>query len=251
MNLFAKALFALALLALPAGAQTRVYITSGTTFVVPNDWNNGNNTIEIVGAGGVAGPRIGVPAHTVQGGGGAYAKQSNVALTPGSTVTVHFGGTGPDTTWFKSALTILAENGFNGDEPAGEGIGGRASASVGAVKFSGGGGTVATNGAGGGAGAGGAAGLHGAGGNGSNFASFPGGQGDAGFGGAGGFTGSGAGSPGTEWDATHGSGGGAGGAAMAAGGLYGGGSSVLAGTPSGALIVLTYLPLRRVAAGAF
>lgn len=246
MNLFAKALFALAvaLFALPAGAQTtRVYITSGTTFVVPNDWNNGNNTIEIVGAGGVAGPRPGVPGHTVSGGGGAYAGQTNVVLTPGSTVTVHFGASGPDTTWFKSALTVLAQNGFNGDTLPDPGAGGQASASVGTVKHSGGHGFVGTGAAGG---AGGAAGFSGDGVIGTTDG--PGGAGDAGFGGAGGVTG--AGQPGTEWDATHGSGGG-GGSGGAAGGRYGGGSSVLAGTPSGAVIVLTYVPLRRVAAGAF
>ena len=37
-------------------AATRVFITSGTSWTVPSDWNSANNTIEVIGGGANASP---------------------------------------------------------------------------------------------------------------------------------------------------------------------------------------------------
>src|SRR5262249_9035560 len=63
-------------------AATVIYLTSTSlaTWTVPNDWDSGNNTIEVIGGGGGGGPaQAGSPASgNGGGGGGAYAKVSNV-----------------------------------------------------------------------------------------------------------------------------------------------------------------------------
>src|ERR1035437_2308628 len=65
---------------------TQIFITAGTTWVVPSDWNNASNTIEVIGGG--AG---GNASNMTGGGAGGYAKSVNVALTPGATVSVQIG----------------------------------------------------------------------------------------------------------------------------------------------------------------
>src|SRR5579864_5975185 len=58
------------------------FTTVGTsTWTVPSDWNNSNNTMGVIGGGG------GFSC----GGGGGFAGSNNVALTPGATVYVHIG----------------------------------------------------------------------------------------------------------------------------------------------------------------
>lgn len=203
-------------------ATNVIVLTSGTTWSVPSEWNNANNTIEVVGGGGGGGPGNGNSPTAGGGGGGGYSKVTNLALTPGSSVYIHVGngggegGAGGDT-WFSSvnAAPTSASQGVlaKGGAAAG-GAGGSSASGVGTTKYSGGnGGASGSYGASGGGG-GGAAGLHGAGASGGG-GSFPGaggagGRGDAGSGGSGGGANA-SGGVGTEWDASTGSGGGGGG----------------------------------------
>lgn len=228
-----------------------VIATSGTgTWLVPDDWDSANNSVEVIG-GGAGGSRS--QNSGGGGGGGAYAKVTNLTLTPGSTVTYQIGAGGVGNqsggdTWFNrtsgsattcnaSTMSVCAKGGSVNAESNVGGSGGQASASVGQVKFSGGnGGTKdscigGTCGSDGGSGGGGAAGPHGNGENGSDShgssgsPGWPGGAGDAGYGGAGGAPDS-VGSNGDEWGTTGSGGGGGGGGSNrpgAAGGQYGGG----------------------------
>ncbi|MDO8576494.1 MAG: hypothetical protein Q7R90_04210, partial [bacterium] len=211
-----------------AASATTIYLTSGTSWTVPADWNSSNNTIEVIGGGGGGENGTGTFCGRA-GGGGAYTRSINLALTSGSTATYRVGaggiaGTkdllggypGGDTYFNATSLTnavakgpsvaVAAEHGSSGLQPTG----GSAANSVGLIKHNGGnggnsGGIPSLSG---GAGGGGAAGPNGNGNAGSNcpdvFLSPPpdgiGGSGDAGFGGA-------AGANGTEWNSTHGSGG--------------------------------------------
>ncbi len=228
------------------GGVCRGYLTSGSSWTVPADWNNANNYIDAIGGGGAGG--------TDGGGGGAFARKTNVALTSGSAISYRIGGgTGGDT-WFYSSSFILAK-GASGT------IGGSVATSIGDLKYSGGNGSSATSwgmdpnfyfslGGGGG----GAASMYGSpnlcasgadNGSGGNCVSRP---------------------TGHEYDATHGSGlGGGGGYAQSdglcmnssgsSGGLYGGGGGgaavdpdcpwyVSSGGGNGAqgLIVIVYTP---------
>src|SRR6266849_3934125 len=47
---------------------TTIYLTSGSTWVVPSDWNSANNSVEVIGAGG--GGKTGVGSRNGAGGGG-------------------------------------------------------------------------------------------------------------------------------------------------------------------------------------
>lgn len=143
----------------------QIILTSGATWVVPPDWNDDDNSIEGIGGAGCGFPGEGTGGAVRAGGGAAYAKEINVALTPGSTVEIQIGlgGSGvvtPTATYFKNnagTKVVEAAAGVNGG--ASSGAGGLASASTGSTKFSGG-----TGGAGGGRsgpGGGGAAGPHG------------------------------------------------------------------------------------------
>lgn len=215
-----------------------IFLTSGTTFTRPGDWNDTNNTIEAIGAGADS-------SSTTGGIGGCYAKISNYVLPATFTyqIGVHGGTTGAGTaptanTWGTGATTLVAAGSASSTTNC-----------VGSVVFAGGG-------SGAGFGGGGAAGPHGAG---NTASSSTGGSGDAGFGGAGGAPGNPplAGGNGAEWTsnpggATAGSGGGGGKAQVSAqpggaGGLYGGaaGGRFTSGTGAGAngIIVLTYIPL--------
>src|SRR6266480_183008 len=228
-------LFAMLLLGVAshAQAQTTIYLTTGTTWVVPADWNNANNSIEVIGGGG--GGKTAAAAQLGSGGGGgggAYSKATNVTLTPGATVTIAVGaagaangGAGGDaylcnaTTNCASiagtAVVAGAKGGAGGAVKIG-GAGGATASGVGATKFAGGIGGGGGNefGGGGGGGAGGttAAGSAGVisvfGANGG--AGGAGGTASGGAGGTGGLKSSGPGNAGA---------GGAGGA----GGKYGGG----------------------------
>ena len=195
------------------GTSAKIYLTSGSSWVVPSDWNSGNNTIEVIGGGrnGEAGTG-GNTSNSGEGGGGgggggggAYAKITNLALTPGTTVGYSVGGVGGDSYFCNSTTncTSIAGSAVRvGAKGAAGRTGGTAAASIGTLKYSGGNGLGAypyyndygTAGGGGG----GAGGPTGAGGNGS----------EGGAGGSGSAGGTPAGSSGTQWDATHGVGGG-------------------------------------------
>lgn len=227
-----------------------IFLTSGTTWTVPSNWNNSNNTIHVIGGGGggVTG-NVGNSGASATGGGGggggAFASVSNVTLTPGSTVTVAIGAggsagnAGGDTYFCNStancaningSAVVVGAKGGSGASGTSGGAGGLASSSIGTTTRNGGtggtaGGSNGNGGSGGGGGAG-AAGVNAVGNNGSAGLSGSGnsgggggagGQGNGTFGGAGGSAGlgnngnGGTGGDGSEFDGTHGSGGGSGG----------------------------------------
>ena len=260
---------------------TVVYLTSGSSWTVPSDWNSSSNTIECIGAGG-----SGASSYSQGfggGGGGAYSLVSNLALTAGAMISYGVGtggasvtgggsaGNAGGDTWFNgtslSSCSVGAQGGKGGnaDPNLNAAQGGQAAAGTGTTKYSGGNGGVPNEY--GGSGGGGAAGKNGAGANGTSQAGglsgVAGGQGDNGFGGSGGAGGvnggsaAQAGAAGSEYNSSHGSGGGGGGGAYssnpgAAGGNYGaggGGAAYSAGT-SGAgaagIIVITYTPAATI-----
>jgi hypothetical protein len=245
-------------------AQNKViFLTSGTSWTVPNDWNNANNTVEVIGAGG---------AHksssaTAGAGGGSYSKANSLALTPGSSVPYNIGISGlaspGESTWFgsttRSSALVAATGGCNANSNIA--CANSTSANKGSVIHAGGNGGSDNNLAGFAAGGGGAAGPHGVGGGGHDSGTTSGGKGgtgDDGYGGAGGAGSNGPTSPGgagAEYTATAGGTAGSGGGGGAGsnrngggstGGAYGGGAGGgnTSGTVSGGngLIVITYTP---------
>lgn len=188
------------------GNLCRGYITAGTTSVtVPLDWNNSNNSVEVLGPGGTAA----AGGATTGGGGGAggsYGLGTNVQLTPGASIVtaVGAGGSGTSTLFNNGAITCPA--GGNASTGTGGSAGGSCTgASLSSTVVGGAGGNGRSGfGAGGGGGAGGANGAGGAGG--SPIAlSVPGGGGG--------------GSDGASAGANSGNGGGAGGAGGPGSGL--------------------------------
>jgi hypothetical protein len=218
-----------------------IFLTSGSSWTVPADWNSANNTIEVIGGGGNGG---GGGIRNGGGGGGAYSKITNLNLASGALITYAVGGAGV-TTYFNGTScgtsSVCAVGGTSGSG-GGAGGGGSAASGVGTVRYSGGSGSASAGGEGGGGG--GAAGPNGNGGNGA-YTGVGGGNGGSSNGGATGGGGGGpnpAGSGGsgtaaviwtqTSNGATAGSGSGGGGSAISktttlgspgAGGWYGGG----------------------------
>ncbi len=208
-------------------AATVIFLTSGTTWTVPSDWNSSSNTVEAIGAGGSG---FGTGA-----GGGAYAQISNLTLTPGGTVAFQIGTPGGSSgagalptanTWFVNGATLVAAGAIQLSSS-----GGPVANCIGTVKTAGGNGSTGGGGAGGPDGAG------------QNASGTTGGNGDAGVvgGGAGGTTGN-PGGTGTIWtqssDAAK-AGPGGGGGSGANGGNYGGGGGQ-AGASAPGLIIVTY-----------
>ena len=105
----------------PLGGNAKMYLlTTGTSWTVPSDWNNSNNTIHLFGGGGGGVgpyPTSGNSFYSTGGaggGGGGYTVTSYNSGTPGATVTYQIGaggagvrGTGP------SGVSVTA-NGANG-----------------------------------------------------------------------------------------------------------------------------------------
>lgn len=240
-----------------------IFLTSGTSFTVPADWNN-TNTIEVIGAGGGGQSGAG-SVGGIGGGGGGYSRINNLTLTPGSVVTYQIGvggaggidgvakaGADGTDTFFNGSIclssSVCARGGRGGSDA---GVGAPGVEGVGTIKYYGGFSRLPVDSKG--TGGGGAAGINGAGFGPTIYSVSVGGAAGGGSGGAGGAT-STAGSAGSEWDATHGSGGGGGGgigrntstATGGAGGLYGGGGGGGAGGayPGGAggqgLIIINY-----------
>lgn len=228
--------FAISLFPRPADAATVIYLTSGTSWTVPGDWNSTNNTIEVIGGGanGTSGASGNAPVNPCfglggpgsggsGGGGGAYSKVTNLSLTPSASIAYAVGTAGGDTYLCNSTSncsSISATAVQVGAKGASGSSGGSSSSGVGTIKVSGGSGAGPSGGNGGGGG--GAGGLHGAGSSGSGSS---GGSGDAGN--------TAAGANGTQYDGSHGSGGGGGGGGAggeaqvggsgSSGGLYGAG----------------------------
>jgi hypothetical protein len=157
-----------------------VVLTSGTSWVVPSDWNNSANTIHLFGAGGGgAGGYATSPNYAGGGGGGGggYTKLTNQTLS--GTITYAIGTAGTGGTGGNNGNAGGTTSWNSGTSTAGGGKGGTASlapASAGGVggvgaTFNGGDGgagaisTTASSYAGGGGG-GGAGGVNGVGGTG-------------------------------------------------------------------------------------
>lgn len=140
-----------------------IFITAGSSWTVPDDWNAKANTIECIGAGGGGYPQ---GAQAWGGGGGAYSRISNIALTPGQIISYNVGAGGPANsstidggdTWFNgtglSSASVSAEGGYTGFY----GGAGWFSYSIGEFGFDGGAGGSTTSVSGGG-GAGGKSGV--------------------------------------------------------------------------------------------
>ena len=128
-----------------AAAQAAAW-ASTTSWTVPANWNNANNSIECIGGGGNGALGGG------GGGGGAYSKVSNVTLTPGEVCNVRVDGPGGYTLFQRQSGTTLcqAAPGGNGAINFVPGAGGNAANGVGAIRYNGGSGNT-----GGGGGAGG------------------------------------------------------------------------------------------------
>ena len=137
-----------------ASAATVTFLTSGTSYSTPADWNNSNNTIECIGAGGNGGSG-GTTAGSkgAGGGGGAYALISNLTISGSISYSIAGGGSQADTTFNSTSLVCDAGNNASG---ATAGAGGTTGASTGTTKFAGGTGDIGSTMAdGGGGGAGG------------------------------------------------------------------------------------------------
>jgi hypothetical protein len=241
-----------------SAATTKViYLTTGSSWTVPSDWNNANNSIEVIGGGG-AGAQYGNRFYYGGGGGGgAYSNTTNLTLTAGGSVSYQVGGVSGDTIFNGTGATcdatqtaeVCAKGGSSGSGTT-AGPGGSAAAGVGTLKYSGGNGGAGgpTNFSQYSGGGGGAAGPNGNGIGGSSSSST-GGGGDAGYGGVGGGK-SAAGGAGTEWGSYGSGGGGGGGDALnvtpgGSGGNYGGGgggmtSQTSPGSGTQGIIVITY-----------
>ena len=198
--------------------QHRIFLTSGTSWTVPNDWNSASNTIEVIGGGG----SVGVAGNAGQGaGGGGYSKKTNATLSAGASITYAVGagggggGGGGDTYLCNSSsncgsisdtAVIVGAKGGTGTGSNGSGAaGGAAGSGVGDVKYSGGnGGSNSNCCSNGGAGGGGAAGPNGAGWNGGAESA------NAAFGGGGGGADAGSGAAGSADSGSSGGNGGAG-----------------------------------------
>ena len=200
-----------------AGGFCQQALLSGTTWTSPPDWNNSNNTIEGIGAGGGNGTT------GYGGGGGEYCKISNFTVaTPGvTTVSYTIGagsvGSGTNTTWNTSSL--IAHGGGGGTNPSGGtgGTGGTGTCNAGGSTSH-----IVSSGQGttGGAGAGGPNGVGGA--NGDNLTpGYGGGGGGGGGGGTIGATASTGGNGGAGGNNSGWSGGGTGATSTAAPGAIG------------------------------
>lgn len=116
-----------------------VFLTSGTTWTVPSDWNSADNSIETITKGGNGASGVG-------GVGGNYKKYTNVSLTPSSTATydvaagTHTGLGTAVTSYSGGSAVVLSGNAWGGGAAGPGGAGGNA--------------TTAGGGAGGTAGAG-------------------------------------------------------------------------------------------------
>lgn len=152
--------------------------TASTTWVVPYDWNNASNTIEVIGGGGGGDGTNNPSTNGVGGGGGgAYAKISNLALIQNGSVTVQVGGgtsgssgagaTSTDT-YFNGSGTIcigqsVCAKGGLGAPVGNFGAGGSVTSSLGTTKYAGGDGGIGNTTGDSSGGGGGAAGPHGTG----------------------------------------------------------------------------------------
>ena len=140
-----------------AATTTTIFLTSGTSWTVPTNWNPMNNTVECIGPGGNGAVALSTQGGT-GGGGGAYAKVSNLSLTGTISYVVGTGGSGNDT-YFNGAASSTASlscaPGTNGTSLIG-GLGGKTVNGTGTIKKAGGDSKDSISGDSGGTGGGGA-----------------------------------------------------------------------------------------------
>lgn len=215
-----------------------IFLTSNTVsnWIVPLDWNQQANKVQIVGAGGGGGSADSNNLQAGGGGGGAYATSSNLSYISAGNSVPHVagaegaagvgtsggsnnGGNG-SISYFYSATTIAAAGGSGGQgnyQGSSGGAGGKVAASYGSLLHAGGpGGNGSVQ--------------HGGGAAGPSGAGLSTGAGDNGVTAYGGAQSTGTGTSGTQFDSTHGCGAGGGqptGAQQTggAGGNYGGGGA--------------------------
>src|SRR6185436_9196219 len=96
-------------LPLSAHAATIFLTTTGSqTYCVPSNWNDSNNSIEVIGGG--AGGQNGVNGG-YGGGGGGYTKVTNVSLPAGQSVNYYVGqGGNEDTNGFDTFFCNSTSN---------------------------------------------------------------------------------------------------------------------------------------------
>lgn len=149
-------------------APVQLVLTGGTSWTVPPAWNNANNTIEAIGAGGNGGNAVGGTLSGAGGGGGEYRRAVNVVLTPNSSIDINIstGGAGSaaDGTWLKNGGGTIQIEAKNGGNASGDTAGAGGTGGVGSVSYnggSGGSGATASNtaSAGGGGGSAGPSGV--------------------------------------------------------------------------------------------
>jgi hypothetical protein len=183
---------------------TRTFILQGTTaWTVPADWNNADNSIELIGAGGggAGGNTVGGGSAAAGGGGGEYRKLTNQTYTPSHVITIQVGqgGAGGAAGGFPSAASagtdsfikndansanlLLAKGGSGASGTTGGAGGTGGTGGTGNAGGTGGVGTGFGTGSGGAGGAGGPNGVGGAGGAGTTGGSAVGGGGGGGNGG--------------------------------------------------------------------
>src|SRR5262245_6645495 len=102
--------------AFPIPGPRTIFLTSGTTWIVPSDWNNADNIIECIGGGGGAGS--GGPGlwSSNGGGGGAYATISNITLTPLASIAITVGQGGAGATTANASGANGTATNFNGGQ---------------------------------------------------------------------------------------------------------------------------------------
>lgn len=254
---------------------------SNQTWTRPSDWNNSDNSIEGIGAGGAGARRSAdnvTNSRATGGAGGAWAIRNNYAAAASETYQIASGpsggsstyvsggtgasGTAGGDTWFGAATLASATMGAKGGEGGQQGTGsisgatgGQAASCIGDSASNGGDSGAVTNGSLSATGGGGAGGPNGAGGNSAAITissdATDGAQGDNGTGGTGGAGSTSAngtaGNPGTEITGAEGSGGGGGAATRSNAGTTSG-TGGLYGAGSGAACTRTPGPSTATAA---
>jgi len=226
-----------------ANTSFKVYVVeTGSSWIVPSDFNVANNIIHLFGAGGGGGAGTLSPIRSGGGGGGGgYTNVTNLYATNGQTISYSVGlggsgGTSPSGNGASGGTTTFSGNtavgGGGGRGSAGSNGGAAGTGSTGNGGAGGSGATIATGtaGGGGGGGAGGPLGNGAVGGNGNAAATNGGGGGG---GGNGGGTAGGNGASGTAGTGGNNSAGSGGGTTTTSSFSGGGGAGGLSGITPG------------------
>jgi hypothetical protein len=153
--------------------KTAYLLTANTTWTVPPNWNNNDNKIYLIGAGGGGCPGVGSGSNRAGGaggGGGGFTVINNFNTTPGNTITYSVGTSlantdGGDTTWNSGSFVVGGGKRGNSSPTTSTGGAGGSGTYSGGAGGAGAVTAVASTGCGGGGG-GGAAGIYGNGGQG-------------------------------------------------------------------------------------